>query len=174
MNQATPEILVCHEGLNVCVRISGRADVSVSPGVRDLLAQLRERGFEHYELDLTGCQIMDSTFLGVLCGFAQRHEADQPDADRRPILFNANLRISGLLTNLGVDEMFEFREGQPPDRGPCEPAATPIGKPGRRELTATSLEAHRTLMSLNPDNLAKFKDLTGFLADDLKRIRSNR
>jgi anti-anti-sigma regulatory factor len=173
MSRPAPEILVCSENGSVCIRIRGRADVSVSIAFKELLRGLRERHFEHYELELSECQIMDSTFLGVLCGFAQKCEEELSGADHRPILFNPNDRVTGLLTSLGVDEMFEFCHGNPRDRGPCEPLATPDGKPDHESLGATSLEAHRTLMSLNPENIPKFKDLTEFLAEDLKRLRSN-
>jgi len=173
MNQTTPRILVCQDGYDVCIRISGRADVSVSVGFKELLAALLERHFRHYELELSECQIMDSTFLGVLCGFARKREAQTADEPSRPILFNANDRVTGLLDSLGVDEMFDFRRGIAPDHGDCEPAPTLIGDSDRERLKAISLEAHRTLMSLNPDNVSKFKDLTEFLADDLKEIRSN-
>jgi UDP-glucose 4-epimerase len=36
---------------------------------------------------------------------------------------------------------------------------------------AEALEAHQTLSSLNPENAAKFRDVTQFLAEDLKKIK---
>ena len=39
----------------------------------------------------------------------------------------------------------------------------------KRELAETSLEAHRTLMHLNPENVPRFKDVTIFLEEDLGR-----
>lgn len=173
MNRIAPEILVCMDGHEVCIRIRGRADVSVSVGFKELVTQLRQHHFTHYELELSECQIMDSTFLGVLCGFAQKLETEATPEQARPILFNANERIIGLLDSLGVEEMFDFCQGQPISRGPCEPLPPPPEHPDHERLKTTSLEAHRTLMSLNPDNIPKFKELTEFLADDLKKIRSN-
>lgn len=173
MNRHTPEILVCSEETNACIRIRGRADVSVSVAFKELLTELRQRSFQHYELELSDCVIMDSTFLGVLCGFAQRCETDLSGADKKPILVNANDRITGLLTSLGVDEMFDFRHGNPVCQTNTSPVAIDPGTPSRETLNSTSLDAHRTLMALNPDNISKFKDLTEFLADDLKKLRSN-
>jgi anti-sigma B factor antagonist len=173
MSRPAPEILVCCEDERVCIRIRGRADVSISPGFKELLGGLRERKFRHYELELSGCQIMDSTFLGVLCGFAQKCETELAAPDNKPILFNANDRVTGLLTSLGVDAMFDFRHGSTVDRGPCIPVPKPAGTPSREQLHDTSLKAHQILMSLNPDNIRKFKDLTEFLAEDLKKLRAN-
>jgi anti-anti-sigma regulatory factor len=171
MNREAPEILVCTDGSEACIRIRGRADVAISVGFKELITQLRQHHFTHYELELSDCRIMDSTFLGVLCGFAQKLETGGAGDTTRPILFNANDRITGLLTSLGVEEMFDFRRGNPINRGQCELHPIPPEEPDRESLNATSLEAHRTLMSLNPDNIPKFKDLTEFLANDLKKIR---
>jgi anti-anti-sigma regulatory factor len=173
MKRPAPEILVCSEDQRVCIRIRGRADVTVSVPFKELLQGLRSRHFQHYELELSECQAMDSTFLGVLCGFAQRCDAELVGDNKRPILFNANGRIAGLLDSLGVEEMFQFRSGYPSDKGPCEPLLTDPGASSHHRVAATSLEAHQTLMALNPDNIPKFKDLTEFLAEDLKKHRSN-
>ncbi|MCU0771583.1 MAG: STAS domain-containing protein [Verrucomicrobia bacterium] len=173
MNRPAPEILVCADGTSVCIRIRGRADVTISVGFKELLTGLHERGFQHYELELSECQVMDSTFLGVLCGFAQRREAGSDGRYEKPILLNANERITGLLTSLGVSEMFVFRTGRPSDEGPCAAVPPGPGRPSREDLDSTSLEAHQTLMALNPDNIPRFKDLTEFLAEDLKKLRSS-
>jgi anti-anti-sigma regulatory factor len=172
MNRPPPEILVCSKEPEVCIRIRGRADVSISVGFKELLTGLRERHFQHYELELSECQIMDSTFLGVLCGFAQRCEREISGPDKKPILLNANERVTGLLTSLGVEEMFDFRQGQSTGTGPCVPLITNQETPSRESLGATSLEAHQTLMALNPENISKFKDLTEFLAEDLRKLRT--
>lgn len=166
-------ILVCAESKRACVRLRGRADVSVSIGFKDLLNQLLERKVDHYELELSECQTMDSTFLGVLCGFARRYGESQGTDAARPILFNANERITELLESLGVDDMFEFQRGNPVDPGPCVPLDPQASTPDHAELNATALEAHQTLMALNPENIPKFKDLTEFLAKDLKKLNGN-
>ena len=44
-----------------------------------------------------------------------------------------------------------------------------FAKSGKRELAEASLEAHRTLMHLNPENVPRFKDVTKFLEEDLGR-----
>jgi len=43
--------------------------------------------------------------------------------------------------------------------------------PSREEITRTSLEAHQALMAANPDNVPRFKDVTLFLAEDLKNLQ---
>ena len=42
--------------------------------------------------------------------------------------------------------------------------------PTHEQITRISLEAHQTLMAMNPENVARFKDVTQFLAEDLKSL----
>jgi hypothetical protein len=116
---------------------------------------------------------MDSTFLGVLAGFGLKLNSPQTDKiDRTIQLFNPNARISELLENLGVLHLFKVTEG--PVKTPDGAATKDVksANASREEVTRTCLEAHKTLMDINPDNVSRFKDVTAFLADDLKKMRS--
>ena len=42
--------------------------------------------------------------------------------------------------------------------------------PTKEEVTRNCLEAHRTLMNINPANIPKFKEVAQFMADDLKKL----
>jgi hypothetical protein len=42
--------------------------------------------------------------------------------------------------------------------------------PTHEQITRTSLEAHKTLMEITPENVARFKDVTQFLAEDLQNL----
>jgi hypothetical protein len=44
--------------------------------------------------------------------------------------------------------------------------------PGKAEAARTCLEAHQTLMNINPANVPRFKDVTKFMAEDLKRLQA--
>jgi hypothetical protein len=77
-----------------------------------------------------------------------------------------------LLENLGVLHLFKVTTGtlQLPDDAQ---AHTPDSiNPTREQIKRTSLEAHQTLMAANPDNAARFKDVTLFLAENLKNLKS--
>jgi anti-sigma B factor antagonist len=154
------------------VQIAGRANFTSSVDFKSLLDQLLQRGYTCFILDLTECVLMDSTFLGVLAGFGLKLNSPQTDKVERTIqLFNPNGRISELLENLGVLHLFKVTEG--PVRGPEGAAAKDVQSQNatREEVTRTCLEAHKTLMDINPDNIARFKDVAAFLADDLKKMK---
>jgi anti-anti-sigma factor len=153
-----------------CVRIAGRANFTSSPDFKTLLAELAQKGYARFIIDLSACVLMDSTFLGVLVGFGLKMNPKGVPGECKIELLNANDRVAELLENLGALHLFKVTSGSldlPDDVKTCTPESV---NPTREEITRTSLEAHETLMSVNPDNVARFKDVTQFLAEDLKNL----
>ena len=151
------------------VKISGRASFNCSVDFKTLLYELRDRGYDSFVLDLTECVIMDSTFLGVLAGFGLKL-AEASGEKPTVTLLNPNQRILDLLDNLGVVHLFCLAQGTDPLSAECrdvQPAGRAVSK---ADTTRTCLEAHRTLMNVNPANISRFKDVARFLAEDLKRL----
>jgi anti-anti-sigma regulatory factor len=166
-------MLVSIGAKSAMVQIAGRANFTSSVDFKSLLDQLLQRGYTCFILDLTECVLMDSTFLGVLAGFGLKLNSPQTDKiDRTIQLFNPNGRISELLENLGVLHLFKVTEGnvKVPDGAAVKDVQTTNAS--REEVTRTCLEAHKTLMDINPDNVGRFKDVTAFLADDLKKMKA--
>jgi anti-sigma B factor antagonist len=155
----------------VVVKISGRATFNASADFKTLFQELRNRGYDCFALDLSECLVMDSTFLGVLAGLGQKI-SNGPSANGKIRLLAPNQRVNDLLENLGVIHLFTVVHRAPVNPPGYQPV-TPQSEPTREEVTRTCLEAHRTLMAINPENAAKFKDVTRFLAEDLERIQSS-
>jgi anti-sigma B factor antagonist len=154
-----------------CVKISGRANFSSSIDFRTVVTELWQKGYGYFVLDLSECQLMDSTFLGVLAGFGLKMNQAKPDGGNHAIeLLNPNARITELLENLGVLHLFRVTQGTAPVA--AEGREIECKDPDRVEAKRACLEAHQTLMAINPANAPKFKDLTQFLADDLKKIKT--
>ena len=154
-----------------CIRISGRANFSSSIDFKTLVNELRARGYSYFVLDLTECVLMDSTFLGVLAGFGLKMQATQNEAAAIE-LRNANERITELLENLGVLHLFTLVQGPCKLQGAPEEVCSSRAKPSKEEVTRACLEAHETLMAINPQNTAKFKEVTAFLSEDLKKLKN--
>ena len=111
---------------------------------------------------------MDSTFMGVLAGISLQLSSGKGDAPPLELL-NACARVVETLENLGVAHLFKIGGSTGPISDKFEPLAK--GDPASRvEVARTCLEAHRTLMELNPGNAQKFKDVAQFLAEDVKRL----
>jgi anti-sigma B factor antagonist len=153
-----------------CLKIAGRANFTSSPDFKTLLEELLHKGYGHFIIDLSECVLMDSTFLGVLSGFGLKINPTAVSGSSAIKLLNPNTRVSELLENLGALHLFKITTGvlQLPDD---VKASTPESiNPTHEEITRTSLEAHQTLMTVNPENYARFKDVTQFLAEDLKNL----
>ncbi len=153
-----------------CIRISGRANFSSSIDFKKLVNELRQRGFSYFVLDLSDCVLMDSTFLGVLAGFGMKTNARKDQDGYEIELLNPNARITELLENLGVLHLFKLREGPLAAPEHTDVVTTSPTNPSKTEITRACLEAHETLMAINPENAAKFKEVTAFLAENLRKL----
>jgi anti-sigma B factor antagonist len=155
-----------------CVKISGRANFNSSIDFKTLINELCQKGYSYFVLDLSECLLMDSTFLGVLAGFGLKMGQAQPGKPPGAIeLLNPNERITDLLENLGVLQLFKLAAGPLPVAEQTEGhehASVPANK---EEVTRACLEAHQTLMDINPKNISKFKEVTAFLSEDLKKLK---
>lgn len=154
-----------------CVKIAGRANFASSPDFKTLFEQLIQKGYGHFIVDLSECVLMDSTFLGVLAQFGLKLNPQNGAGQRSIELSNPNPRVTELLENLGVLHLFTIMPGAlvlPDDVKSCTPESI---HPTHEQITRTSLEAHRALMAVNPDNIARFKDVTQFLAEDLRNLQ---
>jgi anti-sigma B factor antagonist len=168
MNVAPSRLWVAVQDSMVFIKIAGRANVTISVDFKRVLLELEQRGFRQFVLDLASCLIMDSTFLGVLAGF--RLKMGQDTGAREPLcisLLNPNPRVTDLLDNLGLIHLFKITSG---DAGAAAYCESSVASATTAEIARTSLEAHQALMTLNPANVPKFKDVAQFLAEDLAKL----
>lgn len=167
MKPAAANLSVWVSERDAWIRIGGRASFNNSVDFKTLINSLAQNGCSHFVLDLSECLLMDSTFLGVLAGLGLKypHNGDNLPAFE---LLNPNTRIADLLENLGVVHLFRIVHGQSAaETLQCVQQTAVQGDD--KEVTRTCLEAHQTLMKLNPNNIPKFKDVTEYLAEDLRK-----
>lgn len=176
MSNSTAKLLVFASGHLACVKIVGRANFTSSLDFKTLIQELNNKGVTCFVLDLSECVLMDSTFLGVLAGFGLRMSPGHEQSSGRSIeLLNPNPRIAELLENLGVLHLFKVVTGSSPEmaKGANDLVPAPSPERTREEITSNCLEAHRTLMEIDPANVPKFKEVTQFLAEDLKKLKAD-
>ncbi len=167
-------LVYVHEQL-ACIKIVGRANFTSSLDFKTLVNELVDKKFTCFLLDLSECVLMDSTFLGVLAGFGLKMTgaANGQRNGHSIVLMNPNPRIAELLENLGVVHLFKVMDGTAELPKGCTLEAAPdTAAPTREEVKVNCKEAHEILMSINPANIPKFKDVTLFLAEDLKKSRT--
>jgi anti-anti-sigma regulatory factor len=174
MKASSAQLFVFVSGHLACIKIVGRANFTSSIDFKLLVTELGEKGFTCYLLDLSECVLMDSTFLGVLAGLALKMQETRTGNghDQAIELLNPTPRNLESLENVGVLHLFRVLTGA--DRLPAElalHATAPGATPSREEVTRNCLEAHKTLMEICPANIPKFKEVTQFLAEDLKKMK---
>ena len=173
MNTPSARLLVSLDERTVLIKIAGRANFDASVNFKTLINELRQKNYDRYLLDLSDCLLMDSTFLGVLAGFGLKLASPRATKAGAVIeLLNPNVRISELLENLGVAHLFKIVRGDPLPLEKMAPLPTATTNPTRQEVSRTCLDAHQTLMEINPANIPKFKDVAQFLADDLIKLKT--
>jgi anti-anti-sigma factor len=171
MTKTSPALCVAVVEHTAFIKVPGRANYASSIDLKTVVTELRQRGFSEFILDLHDCMTMDSTFLGVLAGLVLRNNQPEPDAPSIELL-NPNDRVLDLIENLGVLSMFKVRNEEVPSTLRFE-ATNDHPAPTKEEVTRNCLEAHRTLMQVNPANVPKFKEVTQFMAEDLKKLSNN-
>jgi len=172
MNTPSARLLVFVGEKFFCVKIIGRANFNSSVDFKTLVNELLQKGYSYFVLDLSECVLMDSTFLGVLTGFGLKmNQGQKHPCDGAIELLNPNPRIAELLENLGVIHLFKLAQGPVVPPAGAEAIAHEPLKVTKEEITRACLEAHRTLMEINPENVPRFKDVTQFLAEDMKKLK---
>jgi len=172
MSQPAAKLLVLTGNGFACIRIIGRANFGSSIDFRTLVTELQAKGLKYFLIELSECALMDSTFLGVLAGFGLKMGGPQPvEEDKAIELVNPNPRVEELLESLGVLHLFKISKGVTKLCEGKEHTPQSSGNASREELTRCSLEAHQILMEINPENVARFKEVARFLQEDLKKLQ---
>jgi len=155
-------VLVGSLGRTVWLKVNGRGTFQDSPGVKEFVKQMIQRGHREFVVDLGACELMDSTFMGTLAGVALRlREIGQGELKA----VNVNGRNASLLENLGLDQLFTVETG-PGEAAPetlRQAANVVVGE----EAKETVLEAHEALIEADAQNAVKFKDVVEYLRQEL-------
>ncbi len=159
---------------SACVKIAGRANFNLAVEFKALLNDYQAKGCTMFRMDLGECVLMDSTFLGVLSGLGLKFNSGDGAPPANAVeLINPNDRVAELLENLGVIHLFKVTRGEIVEWSDLAEPAHGDAPVSREAVTRTCLEAHKTLVEINPENEDRFKDVTKFLAEDLKRLKKN-
>jgi len=150
------------------VRVSGRVHTHSGELLKSELLRARKLQLRTFLLDLSECQMMDSTFVGVMTSQRLRLAPGETMELLRP-----SQRVRDVLDNMGVLELFKIVDTPPVDLRNLDLLPALATEITARAICRSSLEAHQALMEANPANIPKFKDVTELLAEDLKRRSKN-
>ena len=155
------------------VRVEGRGSFKISTSLKEFGESALRAGATTGVLDMGRCIGLDSTFMGVLAGWASRLR-QKPGG--RLVLINLTPRTRGLVATLGLDQIVQaFEAGPLPDDLRAVAALSEglsvleAGGENQAVTTRTMIEAHENLLQLTPENLPRFKDVLTYLREDLSR-----
>ena len=161
---ANGETLISGGGDRYAVKAVGRATFECVAPLRNLAKELDSKNFKQIDIDLADCQGMDSTYMGVLAMIALRAKKIGAVIS----IYNASELAKNQLFGLGLKKLFQFTEGTV---AMGEPAAAAPNAPVDQITHATTvLEAHKTLMDVDQDNVEKFEKVVDFVQTDLDKL----
>lgn len=159
-------ISVSVDGPQALVRLVGRAAAESAPAFERLIVRLKSEGVRCVVLDLSETLLMDSGFSGTLSRLVGAGGATFA-------LYHAPQRILDGLDDHGVLDQVPLlkEEGAIPlGQGAVE---VPLEPSSRSEILKCCLDAHRALMALKPENVAKFEAVERFLSREADKSASS-
>ncbi len=164
---AKPVYLVDAYSDPVVIRIEGRACFLNSACLRDFVTQMVKAGKRRFVIDFLRCTSMDSTFLGVLAGFALELRKASPKGS--VVLTRMGQRNLELVRNLGLHKLLTVDASDSPVGG--DDRVAPLACSDRNELDTARLvlEAHENLVSADEDNRRKFQDVLVFMKNRVEQ-----
>jgi anti-anti-sigma factor len=146
------------EGTTLFIKATGHVTALVCPPLKTAVFQRLDAApaAEKVYLDLSECEYMDSTFLGLIVGTQKRFSRQARGASI--VLLAVNEACTGLLRTIGVLGMVELSDAEvpfPPDM----PRLSGESRTSARFL----LDAHEELSELSSENRKRFSALTTVL-----------
>jgi len=128
---------------------------------------MMKQGKTKFAVDFLRCTSMDSTFLGVLAGFALELRKCNPKGSL--VLTRMGQRNLELVRNLGLHKLLtvDISEGA----AGAESCNTPLvcGDRGELENARLVLEAHENLVNADETNRGKFQDVLVFMKNRVEQ-----
>lgn len=147
------------------LRAEGHITAALCPALKSRLLSFLEPqgGAARLHVDLSECEYMDSTFLGLLVFLAKtaRNLLLPP-----PLVHRANSQCASLFRTMGMTKLMEFSREPAPSAGSFEEIVSNESLNSR-----FLLDAHRELSALSPENRNRFDVLTAILEKDLAEHR---
>ena len=160
------DVLIAHNKGVYNIKVEGRATFEYGPPLRTLAKNLENEMFERISVDLNECTGMDSTFMGLLAMLGLRARKISAVME----ILNANEANMGLLRGLGLEKLFKFsvRDSSEIDKDSTwQKAETQSDKLATAEAV---VDAHDTLMDVNPGNIPKFEKVVDLAKKDLDKL----
>ena len=164
------ETIIYGSGERYAVKVIGRATFECVAPLRTLAKQLDTAEFKQIDIDLADCQGLDSTYMGIMAMLALRAKKINAAIS----IYNASELNRNLLCGLGLKRLFQFTEGTvemgTPDTAAGSSSDSTPAATDKLTNANTVLEAHKTLMDVDQENVAKFEKVVDYVQKDLDKL----
>ena len=152
------------QGGLIWVRVTGRGNFKLGPTLKTFVVAAIQRGYRRLLVDMEGCTVLDSTFMGVLAGLAL--QLKPLNGSVQVLRLSAQNREA--LTTLGLHTLI----GMPTADAPATPALQRLDPtPDLANSAAGILAAHEQLIAAAPANRPRFHELVTQLKDEIEHPR---
>lgn len=164
MSVVAEELFYQENDFGLFIKARGHITAAVSTDLRELILSRLTRAPVPPVLaaDLSECDYMDSTFMGLLVGFHKRYKVL---TGRALTVLRPSPECVKLLNGLGILKLMTMVTG--PD--PASPTQWTGLRSQRAPSTEILLHAHRNLSEISPENEKKFSLLQGVLQKELEK-----
>lgn len=159
------------------IRVNGKGSFKICPTMKQFIHQtIDNKATNQTLIDMQNCTGMDSTFMGVIAGLSCFIKEKTNHTFKLVNLSNKNKK---LLTTLGVDQVVEYSTSTSPEEKkfihllPTEIQSLKPDLSNKLDAAQTTLEAHATLVTINPENLDRFKSVIELLQNDVQNLSNN-
>ncbi len=136
------------------IQLNGLGTWQIAPAMRGLIAAAESAGTGVIRVELTGCQALDSTMLGLLYQFAQKIVLHQPNA-----------RVRAQLGEMGILNCFQLSDDPVPE---TDTPMSVSAEASRETYVEVILSAHEALMETSDENRRRFQEVVGSMITELR------
>lgn len=148
------------------IQVVGRATFECVAPLRNLAKELEAESFRKVHVDLSQCNGMDSTFMGILAMLGLRSKKIGAEM----IIAKAGELNKSLLFGLGLKKLFTYNEDELPCIEGNDSPACSLESP--KDSAQTVLDAHKTLMDVDDENRKKFETVVDLVQQDIDRMNN--
>ncbi len=148
----------------IFIMIEGNATMKNSKTLSDLLKQIFDGEKKNLVFEMSKCNYLDSTFLGLIAKCAL--EIKKKWSSTLYIMNASNMVMNGL-KQTGIDKFIEKLEDENLDIEATEIEKSDFSE--RKDKTLYILEMHKTLVDLNDKNKETFKNVVDMIEKDLEK-----
>ena len=160
-------IMIARSSRGYEITVKGRATFDCSSPLRNFADNIVPGSIEKIFIDLTECIWLDSTFMGTLAMLGLNAQNANIDVE----MVNIDDKNFKLLKELGVSKLFKYNNRKS-NKSNEEEWETIINCPkdqkaSQDEVSDTILEAHKTLMDVDENNISKFHKVVEMVEKDI-------